>query len=200
MKNSSIFVFFEFQCFPSYNVISKTYINTHSCIILIDFHICFQTIQSQYDQLQDDVELVKNENKRLIKRLESLVLENDSFKDTIVKEKREVTQLTSQLSSLTEEKKKLENTCEQMEKRIKDLNNEVKAELMVRQQKTKECEDLKNSLEAEKRAHQTTRTRLDDMKHDRTSNNVLSLEVANYEVFITSFYFYHLLLYLFKIS
>ncbi|KAJ8682709.1 hypothetical protein QAD02_018501 [Eretmocerus hayati] len=140
-----------------------------------------QTIQSQYDRLQDDVELVKNENKRLIKRLENLVLENDSFKDTIIKEKKEVAQLNTKISSLLEEKNKFELSCELLEKKVKDLNNEIKAESMVRQQKTKECEDLKNSLETEVKAHKSTRTRLDDMRHDRTSNNVLSLEVANYE-------------------
>lgn len=141
-----------------------------------------QTIQSQYDKLQDDVELVKNENKRLTKRLENLVLENDSFKDTIIKEKKEVAQLAAKITCLTEEKAKFESTCEQLEKKVKDLNNELKAESMVRQQKTKECEDIKNLLDAEIRAHKSTRTRLDDMRHDRTSNNVLSLEVANYEV------------------
>ncbi|XP_058791903.1 GRIP and coiled-coil domain-containing protein 2 [Phymastichus coffea] len=140
-----------------------------------------QIIQSQYDKLQDDVELVKNENKRLTKRLESLVLENDSLKDTVNKEKKELAQLTAKFTSFTEENSKLETACEQLEKKVKDLNNELKAESMVRQQKTKECEDLKKSLEAEVRSHKSTRTRLDDMKHDRTSNNVLSLEVANYE-------------------
>ncbi|XP_014211833.1 GRIP and coiled-coil domain-containing protein 2 [Copidosoma floridanum] len=140
-----------------------------------------QTIQTQYDKLQDDAELIKNENKRLIKRFETLVLENDSFKDSIMKEKKQVEQVTAKITSLTEEKVKLESTCEQLEKKIKDLNSELKAELMIRQQITKEYEDLKNSLEAEVKAHKSTKTRLDDMKHNKTSNNVLSLEVANYE-------------------
>jgi chromosome segregation ATPase len=129
--------------------------------------------------------LVKDENKRLIKRFENIVLENDLLKDTITKEKKEVAQLAAKVTCLEKEKTKLEATCEQLEKKVKDLNNEIKAESMVRQQKTKECEDLKNSLESEIKSHKSTRTRLDDMKHDRTSNNVLSLEVANYEVFIT---------------
>ena len=128
--------------------------------------------------------MVKNENKRLIKRLESIVLENDLFKDTIVKEKKEASQLATKITGLSEEKTKLENSREQLQKKVRDLSNEIKAELMIRQQKSKECEDLKNSLEAEVRNHKSTRALLDDMKHDRTSNNVLSLEVANYEVFI----------------
>ena len=96
--------------------------------------------------------------------------------------------LSAKVTCLSEEKTKLEASCEHLDKKVKDLNNELKAEQMVRQQKTKECEDIKNSLEAEIRAHKSTRTRLDDMKHDRTSNNVLSLEVANYEVFIISYH------------
>lgn len=135
--------------------------------------------------------MVKKENKRLIKRLENLVLENDSFKDTIIKEKKEVAELTSKLTGLSEEKTKLETTCDKLEKKIKDLNNELRAESVIRQQKTKECEEIKNSLETEIRAHKSTRTKLDDMKHDRTSNNVLSLEVANYEVFTLFSFIYN---------
>ena len=77
---------------------------------------------------------------------------------------------------------KLESSCEQLEKKIKELNNELRAESLIRQEKSKECDDLKNSLDAEIRAHKLSKVRLDDMKHECTSNNVLSLEVANYEV------------------
>ena len=134
--------------------------------------------------MQDDAELIKNENKRLIKRLENLVLENDSLKDSVAVEKKETALLVVKVNNLSEEKLKLENTCEQLEKKIKELNNELKAELLLRQQKSKEYEDLKISLDNEVKAHKSTCARLDNMKHDHKSNNVLSLEVANYEVYI----------------
>ncbi|KAL7287628.1 hypothetical protein TKK_0018273 [Trichogramma kaykai] len=140
-----------------------------------------QTIQSQYDRSQDDVELIKNENKRLTKRLETLVLENDSFRDTIMKEKRDLSEATAKINNLLEEKIKLESNCDQLEKKIKELNYELKAEVVLRQQKAKEYEDMKTALDAELKAHKATLAKMDNMKFDRKSNNVLSLEVANYE-------------------
>lgn len=68
------------------------------------------------------------------------------------------------------------------QKLIKALEEEKRAEGMIREQREKDVEDLKSQLEEEIQSHKITKGKLDTAKQDRASNNVLFLEVDNYEV------------------
>lgn len=117
-----------------------------------------------------------------MKNIETLVSENASLKESLYNEKDSTTQLTARLEQFIKEKPKLENTIKHSQEQIKKLNEELKADLVLREQKAKEYEALKNNLESEVQAHKATRSQLDSIKQERTSNSVLSLEVENYEV------------------
>ena len=124
----------------------------------------------------------KAENKKLMKNIETLVSENASLKESLYNEKDSTAQLSAKLEQFIKEKSKLESTIKHSQEQIKKLSEELKADVVLREQKTKEYEIVKNNLEAEVQAHKATRLQLDTVKQERTSNSVLSLEVENYEV------------------
>lgn len=125
---------------------------------------------------------MRNENKKLSKTSENLTSVNNGLKDALANQKQNSIQHMTLVTSLTEEKGKLQTQLDKVEKKCKEKSNELKAESVIRLQRIKDYEDIKNLLEIEKQAHKATLTKLEEMKHEKTNNNVLSLEVANYEV------------------
>ncbi|XP_046743878.1 GRIP and coiled-coil domain-containing protein 2-like [Diprion similis] len=140
-----------------------------------------QTIQSEYDKVQDNLEQAKDENKKLSKNLETLCMDNSSLKEALYEKKNTITRLTAEVDRFTKEQSRLETLVKQCQDTIKALKDERKAEIMIREQKDKEYEEMKTSLNLEKEAHKTTKAKLEATKQECNTKSVLSLEVQNYE-------------------
>lgn len=89
--------------------------------------------------------------------------------------KDNVSYLTSDLENRTKEIVELKNNLTKSQNLLKKLEEEKKAEVLIREQRDKDYEEIKEKLEIEIQAHKHTRAQC-------TSNNVLFLEVDNYEV------------------
>ncbi|XP_015111846.1 GRIP and coiled-coil domain-containing protein 2 [Diachasma alloeum] len=140
-----------------------------------------QTIQLEYDRLQDALEEQKSENRKITKNLETLVLENTTLKQCQYEQRDNVAHVNSDLENRTKELTELKAIFKKNQSLIKKLEEEKRAEVMIREQREKDYEDMKNQLEAEIQAHRTTKGQLDTARQERASNNVLFLEVDNYE-------------------
>ncbi|XP_011299906.1 GRIP and coiled-coil domain-containing protein 2 [Fopius arisanus] len=140
-----------------------------------------QTIQLEYDRLQDALEEQRTDNKKITKNLETLVLENTTLKQSHYDQKEIVAQTNSDLDNRTRELAELKTIFKKNQSSIKKLEDEKRAEVMIREQRESDYEDIKNQLESEIQAHKTTKGLLETAKQERASNNVLSLEVDNYE-------------------
>ena len=131
------------------------------------------------------MEQQKSENKKLMKNIETLVGENTSLKESLYNEKDNVSQLSLKLEKFSKEKNKFESAIKQSQEQNKKLSEEIKAEVVIREQMSKKYETLKNNLECEIQSHKTARSKLDSIKQEHTSSSVLSLEVENYEACLT---------------
>lgn len=117
-----------------------------------------------------------------MKTVETLVSQNASLKENVFEGKDTVSSQTAQIKQLNKERANLESTNKQFMEDVKKLKNEIKALKVIREQKDKEYEEMKTNLEAEISGHKSTKSQLDAWKQERATNNVLSLEVENYEV------------------
>lgn len=117
-----------------------------------------------------------------MKTVETLVSQNASLKENVFEGKDTVSSQTAQIKQLNKERANLESTNKQFMEDVKKLKNEIKALKVIREQKDKEYEEMKTNLEAEISGHKSTKSQLDALKQERATNNVLSLEVENYEV------------------
>lgn len=117
-----------------------------------------------------------------MKTVETLVSQNASLKENVFEGKDTVSSQTAQIKQLNKERANLESTNKQFMEDMKKLKNEIKALKVIREQKDKEYEEMKTNLEAEISGHKSTKSQLDALKQERATNNVLSLEVENYEV------------------
>ncbi|XP_063993933.1 GRIP and coiled-coil domain-containing protein 2 [Diachasmimorpha longicaudata] len=140
-----------------------------------------QTIQLEYDRLQDALEAQKSENRKITKNLETLVLENTTLKQSQYEQRENVAHINSDLENRTKELAELKAIFKKNQSLIKKLEDEKRAEVMIREQREKDYEEMKNQLEAEIQAHRTTKGQLDTARQERATNNVLFLEVDNYE-------------------
>ncbi|XP_015609304.1 GRIP and coiled-coil domain-containing protein 2 [Cephus cinctus] len=140
-----------------------------------------QTIHSEYDKLQDDLEQEKCENKKLEKNLESLISENTSLKESLYEKKENITRLSNKNEYLSKENAKLQLILKQNQDKINVLMDEIKTELVIREQKDKEYEEMKSTLNLEIDTRKTIQAQLESFKQEYAMNNVLSLEVENYE-------------------
>ncbi|KAK0168434.1 hypothetical protein PV327_002234 [Microctonus hyperodae] len=139
-----------------------------------------QTIQLEYDKLQDSLEQQKNENKKLIKNLEVLVVDNTTLKQSHYDLKENIVQLTSDLENRTKEIAELKVALKKKQGTLKSLEEAKKADVLIREQREKDYENIKLKLEDEILSHKNTQIQLDIAKQECSSNNVLCLEVDNY--------------------
>ncbi|KAK0085536.1 hypothetical protein PV325_004975 [Microctonus aethiopoides] len=139
-----------------------------------------QTIQSEYDKLQDSLEQQKNENKKLIKNLEVLVVDNTTLKQSHYDLKENIVQLTNDLENRNKEIAELKVALKKKHSTLKSLEEAKKADALIREQREKDYENIKLKLESEILSHKNTQIQLDIAKQECSSNNVLCLEVDNY--------------------
>ncbi|KAH0541036.1 GRIP and coiled-coil domain-containing protein 2 [Cotesia glomerata] len=140
-----------------------------------------QTIQLEYDKLQDCLEQEKNKNKKLTKNLETLVIDNTKLKESNYEYRERISTLTSDLDNNVKELAEVRSVIKKNVGLILLLEEEKKAKTVICQQREKDYEEIKAKLEAEIQAHKTTKARLESAKQECSSNNVLFLEVDNYE-------------------
>lgn len=127
------------------------------------------------------MEQEKKEKRQITKNLETLVLENTNLKESLYEEKENVSRLNSDLDFRTKELTEYKNIIKKNQLLIKKLEEEKRAEVVIREQREKDYEEMKNKLEIEVQLNKSKKAELDAVKQERSSNNVLSLEVDNYE-------------------
>ncbi|KAG8042105.1 hypothetical protein G9C98_000096 [Cotesia typhae] len=140
-----------------------------------------KTIQLEYDKLQDCLEQEKNENKKLTKNLETLVIDNTKLKESNYEYREHISTLNSDLDNHVKELAEVRSVIKKNVGLILLLEEEKKAKTVICQQREKDYEEIKAKLEAEIQAHKNTKARLESAKQECSSNNVLFLEVDNYE-------------------
>ncbi|XP_034948784.1 GRIP and coiled-coil domain-containing protein 2-like [Chelonus insularis] len=140
-----------------------------------------QAIQLEYDKLQDDLDKQKNENKKLTKNLEMLIVNNTSLKQTNYELKDTIASLNLDLENRNKELSELKNILKKKNSLMKKLEDEQKATKVICDQKEKDYETMKVKLESEIQSHKATQAKLDAAKQECSSNNVILLEVDNYE-------------------
>ncbi|CAD6221227.1 GSCOCG00005100001-RA-CDS [Cotesia congregata] len=140
-----------------------------------------QTIQLEYDKLQDCLEQEKNENKKLTKNLETLVIDNTKLKESNYEYRERISTLISDLDNNVKDLAEVRSVIKKNVGLILLLEEEKKAKTVICQQREKDYEEIKVKLEAEIQAHKNTKARLESAKQECSSNNVLFLEVDNYE-------------------
>ncbi|XP_008544014.1 GRIP and coiled-coil domain-containing protein 2 [Microplitis demolitor] len=140
-----------------------------------------QTIQSEYDKLQDCLEQEKNENKKLTKNLETLVIDNTKLKESNYELRERISNLNSDLDNRVKELGELKVIVKKNQSLIKQLEEEKKAKSVICEQREKDYEDIKGKLDAEIQRHKSTQAKLESARQECSSNNVLFLEVDNYE-------------------
>ncbi|KAF7992571.1 hypothetical protein HCN44_004915 [Aphidius gifuensis] len=140
-----------------------------------------QTIQLEYDKLQDSIEIEKKEKKQLTKNLETLVIENTNLKESFYEEKENTSRLNQDIDIKTKEINDLKLIIKKNQILIKKLEEEKRADVLIKEQKEKDYDDIKNKLDIEIQLNKTKTAQLDAIKQEKSNNNVLSLEVDNYE-------------------
>lgn len=129
------------------------------------------------------MEQEKNENKKLTKNLETLVIDNTKLKESNYEYRERISTLNSDLDNHVKELAEVRSVIKKNVGLILLLEEEKKAKTVICQQREKDYEEIKAKLEAEIQAHKNTKARLESAKQECSSNNVLFLEVDNYEVY-----------------
>lgn len=128
------------------------------------------------------MEQEKNENKKLTKNLETLVIDNTKLKESNYELRERISNLNSDLDNRVKELGELKVIVKKNQSLIKQLEEEKKAKSVICEQREKDYEDIKGKLDAEIQRHKSTQAKLESARQECSSNNVLFLEVDNYEV------------------
>jgi chromosome segregation ATPase len=151
------------------------------------FH--FQTLQLEYDHLQDDVERQKSEVKELTKALELAVNESAALKVQLLQCQEEKECRVKDMEACIKDKQKLELANKELCTHIQSLKKEKEAENISRKEQEKEVKRLEDELKAgEKKLaeeidhHKITQELLEASRQECKKHSVLSLEIEDYEV------------------
>ena len=151
--------------------------------------MCFQTLQLEYDRLQDDVETQKSEVKELRKALEISVNESAALKVQLLECQEQKECKVKELEALVKDKQRLEFANKELSLHIHSLKKDKETENIARKGKEKEVVRLEEELHAvEKKLneeidhHKNTQELLEALRQECKKHSVLSLEMEDYEV------------------
>jgi len=151
--------------------------------------LCFQTLQLEYDRLQDDVETQKSEVKELRKALEISVNESAALKVQLLECQEQKECKVKELEALVKDKQRLEFANKELSLHIHSLKKDKETENIARKGKEKEVVRLEEELHAvEKKLneeidhHKNTQELLEALRQECKKHSVLSLEMEDYEV------------------
>lgn len=151
------------------------------------FH--FQSLQLEYDRLQDDIETQKSEVKELTKALEHAINESAALKFQLLECQEEKECKVKDLEGCIKDKQKLELANKELNAHIHSLKKEKEAENISRKEQEKEVKRLEDELKAgEKKLaeeidhHKITQEQLEASRQECKKHSVLSLEMEDYEV------------------
>lgn len=149
----------------------------------------FQTLQLEYDRLQDDTESQKSEVKELTKALEHAVNESAALKIQLLECKDEKECKVQDLEVCIKDRQKLELANKELYAHVHSLKKEKEAENISRKEQEKEVKRLEDELKAGERKlaeeidhHKITRDLLEASRQECKKHSVLSLEMEDYEV------------------
>lgn len=153
------------------------------------FFWCFQTLQLEYDRLQDDVETQKSEVKELRKALELSVNESAALKIQLLECQEEKECKVKELEVFVKDKQRLEFANKELSSHIHSLKKDKETENIARKEKEKEVVRLEEELQAAEKKlneeidhHKNTQELLEALRQECKKHSVLSLEMEDYEV------------------
>ncbi|KAJ9589098.1 hypothetical protein L9F63_017602, partial [Diploptera punctata] len=147
-----------------------------------------QTMQQEYDRLQDELEIQKGEVKQLTKTLEAAINESTSVKVQLQECQQEKENKIRDFETCTKDKLNLEAAIKDLKSQVQTLKKEKDAENITKKEKEKEIRRLEEELKTiEKKLtdemdhHRNTQEQLEIRKQECKKRSVLSLEMDDYE-------------------
>lgn len=147
-----------------------------------------QSLQTQNDGLQDEIEAAKNEIKTYLKKLDQIALDISKDKKQLADNDEEMVKLKAEIDNYVKEKSNLDNWKKQVSLKVQTLKKEVEANVVMRKDFENEIVKLKNELEQsektlkeEREKHNETRTNLLESNNECKKQSVLNLEMQDYE-------------------
>ncbi|XP_063223773.1 GRIP and coiled-coil domain-containing protein 2-like isoform X2 [Bacillus rossius redtenbacheri] len=144
-----------------------------------------QTLQQEYDCLQDQIEAEKSEVKSLKKMLEAAVTESTAVKLELQNCREEKESLSRELESCVRSKQKLDSSVKELVSQVQNLKKEKEAENIARKEKEMLVKRLEEDLRLkESRITEETEKakalldKIEESKQECVKNNVLNLEMA----------------------
>ncbi|KAL1491312.1 hypothetical protein ABEB36_011926 [Hypothenemus hampei] len=147
-----------------------------------------QSLQKTIDELQDDFEESKKENKQLLAKLNSVAENISKDKQQLVENEEVISKLQKEIEELCNDKKSVDEWKKKVSGKIQTLRKELEAKnLLIKEaeNRTQELEnELKNrnlDLQREQDSHKQTKNLLEQSSNECKKNSMLNLEMQDYE-------------------
>ncbi|XP_066156612.1 GRIP and coiled-coil domain-containing protein 2 [Euwallacea fornicatus] len=145
-------------------------------------------LQNQIDELQDNLDQVKTENKQYLSKLNSVAETISKDKQLLVENEETISNLKKEIDVLSTEKQTVENWKKEVGAKVKTLRKELEAKnLLLKDAEGKiikleeEMEKMANQLKIEEESHKQTKNLLEQSSTESKRNSVLNLEMQDYE-------------------
>lgn len=147
-----------------------------------------QTLQTKCDKLEDNLEIIKTENKNLLKKLDVAAMDISKDKRLLAENEDTITKLKSDIEEFKKEKENIEKWKKQVSSKVQTLKKEIEANSVLKKEfeaqtaklhadlETKE-QELKNEIEM----HKQTKALLQESNNECKKQSVLTLEMHDYE-------------------
>lgn len=147
-----------------------------------------QTMQTQYDHLQDDRDTLSADNRNYVKKIDGFISENDNLKESLKTNDKIIEKLKLELDLFKKNKEGGDSAIKQFVSQIQGLKKEIESYSITSKELENEIIklsskiDLKNEeLQKEIKAHEETKKMLDSLHKECKKKTVLSLEMEDYE-------------------